>query len=173
MKKNQNLKHIGYIIFAKNNIPNKNLYCGELVKSKFNEAQAFKRKREEIQTSIQKIILVSDYYHLSRGIWSFEYVLGKLLLALLQVHSSWLILSSGDIKNLEEKSFERLKKGFHLICYGLLKQDKLITHGDVNRIIKGKTSKGVEDTCNVVLPELTSSNYEIIKRRTNGINRFS
>jgi len=59
-------------IFAKYDIPRQDLYCGELVESTFNEAQAFQRKLEEIKHPVDKIILVSDRYHLRRGVWSFQ-----------------------------------------------------------------------------------------------------
>ncbi|MEL6931308.1 MAG: hypothetical protein AAFO95_22200, partial [Cyanobacteria bacterium J06600_6] len=49
---------------------------------------------------------------------------------------------------------ETKKMGFYWLYYGLLNRDNLITHGDVDRVTKGKISKGVEQPCNIVLPQL-------------------
>ncbi|NJL52788.1 MAG: hypothetical protein HC930_12265 [Hydrococcus sp. SU_1_0] len=50
-------------IFAQYDLPKEDLYCGELVESTFNEAQAFQRKLAEIKHPVDKIVLVSDRYH--------------------------------------------------------------------------------------------------------------
>ena len=148
-------------IFAKYNIPNDNLFCGELVESTFHEAQAFQRKLRTIKAPVKKIILVSDRYHLRRGIWSFEHVLGKEIE--IAAYSS---PSSPELadpqwwkhkKSRKEVFRETQKLGFYFLYYGLLGRDELITHGDVNKVTKGKISKGVDNPCNVVLPQLAKS----------------
>lgn len=148
-------------IFAKYNVPKDNLYCGELVESTFHEAQAFKRKLSEIKIPIKKIILVSDRYHLRRGIWSFEHVLGDdIEITAYSTPSSPQLADPQWWRYQESRKevFRETKKfGFYVLYYGILGREKLITHGDVNRITKGKISKGVENPCNIVLPQLTSS----------------
>lgn len=148
-------------IFAKYDVPNDRLYCGELVESTFNEAQAFQRKLKEIKTPVEKIVLVSDRYHMRRGIWSFEQVLGKNIEI-----TGYSTPSSPEIADLQwwqhaasrQEVFRETKKmGFYMLYYGLLSRDKPITHGDVNRITTGKISKGVNNPCDIVLPQLNSS----------------
>ncbi len=148
-------------IFAKYDIPNDNLYCGELVRSTFNEAQAFQRKLEEIKRPVAKIVLVSDRYHLRRGIWSFQKVLGK------EVEiAAYSTPSSPEIAALQWWKYEAARKqvfsetkklAFYTLYYGLLGQESLITHGDVNKIIKGKAPEGINDPCQIVLPQLANS----------------
>lgn len=149
-------------IFAKYNLPNDNLYCGELVESTFNEAQAFQRKLAEIKTPVDKIVLVSDRYHLRRGIWSFQKVLGNDIEI-----TAYSTPSSPELADLQwwkhkasrKQVFSETKKmGFYVLYYGLLGTDRLITHGDVNKITKGKVSKGVDSPCEIVLPQLTTTN---------------
>lgn len=151
-------------IFAKYSVPNDNLYCGELVESTFHEAQAFERKLAEIKTPVKKIILVSDRYHLRRGIWSFKHVLGDdIQIAAYSTPSSPAFADPRWWKHQESRKqvFRETKKlGFYILYYGVLGRDELITHGDYNRIAKGKISKGVEHPCNIVLPQLTSSHNE-------------
>ena len=64
-------------IFAKYDLPKENLYCGGLVESTYNEAQTLQWKLAEIKRPVKKIVLVSDRYHLRRGIWIFQQVFGK------------------------------------------------------------------------------------------------
>lgn len=148
-------------IFAQYDIPNENLYCGELVESTFNEAQAFQRKLAEIDGSVEKIVLVSDRYHLRRGVWSFNRILGKDIEV-----SAYATPSSPEIadpkwwKHESAREYvisETKKMGFYWLYYGLLGQGKLITHGDVNRITTGRVAKGVDKPCEVVLPQLSSN----------------
>lgn len=150
-------------IFAQYNLPNDDLYCGELVESTFNEAQAFQRKLAEIKTPIKKIILVSDRYHLRRGIWSFEHVLDDdIEITAYSTPSSTELADPQWWKHKESRKEvfrETQKIGFYVLYYGLLGRDELITHGDVNRVTKGKISKGVENPCNVVLPQLTNAKF--------------
>ena len=79
-------------IFAKYNIPSANLYCGELVESTFHEAQAFERKLAQVKQPVNKIILVSDRYHLRAevsGVFStYSAKIWKLLHTLLLVRQS-------------------------------------------------------------------------------------
>ena len=148
-------------IFSKYDIPNDSLYCGELVRSTFNEAQAFQRKLEEIEPSIEKIILVSDRYHLRRGIWSFQQVLGN------QIEiTAYSTPSSPDIaaqqwwkyQAARQQVFSETKKlAFYWLYYGLLGQESLITHGDVDKVLKGKAPKGINEPCQIVLPQLANS----------------
>ncbi|MEM7760370.1 MAG: hypothetical protein AAF298_19905 [Cyanobacteria bacterium P01_A01_bin.40] len=42
-------------ILEQYNIPSQDLYCGELVASTFNEAQAFKRKLQEVDRPVKKL----------------------------------------------------------------------------------------------------------------------
>ncbi|PSB08868.1 hypothetical protein C7B62_15305 [Pleurocapsa sp. CCALA 161] len=148
-------------IFAKYKLPTQDLYCGELVESTFNEAQAFKRKLAEIKNPVNKIILVSDRYHLRRGIWSFNKVLGDEIEV-----TAYSTPSSPEIADLhwwkhqssrEQVIGETKKMGFYFIYYGLLNQGNLITHGDVNRITTGKVAQGVNRPCEIVLPQLTTN----------------
>jgi uncharacterized SAM-binding protein YcdF (DUF218 family) len=145
-------------IFAKYKLPTEDLYCGELVESTFDEAQAFKRKLTEIKDPVDKIILVSDRYHLRRGIWSFNKVLGDEMEI-----TAYSTPSSPEIADLhwwkhessrEQVISETKKMGFYILYYGLLNQGNLITHGDVNRVTTGKVSKGVNRPCEIVLPQL-------------------
>lgn len=147
-------------IFAKYKLPTKDLYCGELVESTFNEAQAFKRKLVEIKNPVDKIILVSDRYHLRRGVWSFNKVLGDEIEV-----TAYSTPSSPEIADLhwwkhkssrEQVIGETKKLGFYLIYYGLLNQWNLITHGDINRVTTGKVSQGVNRPCQIVLPQLST-----------------
>jgi uncharacterized SAM-binding protein YcdF (DUF218 family) len=152
-------------IFARYKIPTEDLYCGELVESTFHEAQAFKRKLTEIKDPVDKIILVSDRYHLRRGIWSFNKVLGNEIEI-----TAYSTPSSPEIADLhwwkhkssrEQVIGETKKMGFYVLYYGLLNQGNLITHGDVNRVTTGKVSQGVNRPCEIVLPQLKTqiSNY--------------
>jgi uncharacterized SAM-binding protein YcdF (DUF218 family) len=147
-------------IFAKYNLPTQDLYCGELVESTFDEAQSFKRKLVEIKNPVNKIILVSDRYHLRRGVWSFNKVLGDEIEV-----TAYSTPSSPEIADLQwwkHKSSrkqvigETKKMGFYFIYYGLLNQGDLITHGDVNRVTTGKVSQGVNKPCQIVLPQLSN-----------------
>lgn len=147
-------------IFAQYKLPTQDLYCGELVESTFNEAQAFERKLAEIKNPVNKIILVSDRYHLRRGIWSFNKVLGDEIEV-----TAYSTPSSPEIADLhwwkhqssrQQVISETKKMGFYFIYYGLLNQGNLITHGDVNRITTGKASQGVNRPCQIVLPQLTT-----------------
>lgn len=148
-------------IFAKYDVPNDRLYCGELVESTFDEAQAFQRKLKEIEQPVDKIVLVSDRYHLRRGVWSFQKVLGKdVEISAYSTPSSPEIADEQWWKNEASRKqvvSETKKMGFYMLYYGLLGQESLITHGDVNRVTKGKISKGVDNPCEIVLPQLTTS----------------
>ena len=147
-------------IFAQYDIDRDNLYCGELVESTFNEAQAFHRKLAEIEQPVEKIVLVSDRYHLRRGVWSFKKVLGDDIDI-----TAYSTPSSSEIADphwwrhkvsRKQVISETKKLGFYVIYYGLLNQKEPITHGDVNEFTTGKVSKGVTQPCSVVLPQLTS-----------------
>ncbi|MEO0015115.1 MAG: hypothetical protein RLZZ535_3504 [Cyanobacteriota bacterium] len=152
-------------IFARYKIPTEDLYCGELVESTFNEAQAFKRKLTEFKDPVDKIILVSDRYHLRRGVWSFNQVLGDEMKV--TAYSTPSSLEIADLHWWKHKSSreqvigETKKMGFYVLYYGLLNQGNLITHGDVNRVTTGKVSQGVNRPCEIVLPQLKTqiSNY--------------
>ena len=50
---------------------------------------------------------------------------------------------------------ETQKLLFYKFYYGLLGKKDLITHGDLNRVTKGKISQGVADPCKIVLPQLS------------------
>ena len=147
-------------IFTEYDLPKDNLYCGELVESTFNEAQAFKRKLAEIKQPIDRIVLVSDRYHLRRGVWSFENVLGdEIEVTAYSTPSSPEIADLHWWKHKSSREYvvsETKKMGFYWLYYGLLNRDKLITHGDVDRVTKGKIAKGVEQPCNIVLPQLST-----------------
>jgi uncharacterized SAM-binding protein YcdF (DUF218 family) len=145
-------------IFAKYDLPSDRLYCGDLVESTFDEAQTFQRKLKDIQQPVDKIVLVSDRYHLRRGIWSFQKVLGNDI----QV-TAYSTPSSPEIADpqwwkhpdaREQVIGETKKLAFYKFYYGLLGRGDLITHGDVNRVTKGKTSKGHDNPCEIVLPQL-------------------
>lgn len=147
-------------IFAQYDLPKEDLYCGELVESTFNEAQAFQRKLAEIKHPVDKIVLVSDRYHLRRGVWSFNKILGDEIEV-----TAYSTPSSPEIADLEwwkhQSSREQVigetkKMGFYFLYYGLLNQGKLITHGDVNQVTTGTVSKGVNRPCQIVLPQLTT-----------------
>ena len=146
-------------IFEQYDIPQEKLYCGELVESTFHEAQAFKRKLQEVNHPVEKIVLVSDRYHLRRGIWSFRQVLGKdIEIAAHSTPSSPEMADPQWWKHPEARDFvfsETKKMVFYFLYYNLLNQQNLITHGDVNRITKGKVAKGISNPCQVVLPQLT------------------
>lgn len=158
----ETLEHLnGYReIFAQYDLPTEDLYCGELVESTFNEAQAFQRKLAEIERPIDKIILVSDRYHLRRGVWSFNKVLGdEIEVTAYSTPSSAEIADLHWWKHQSSREYvisETKKMGFYWLYYGLFNQGNLITHGDVDRVTKGKISKGVEQPCQVVLPQLAT-----------------
>ena len=146
-------------IFAKYNLPSDRLYCGDLVESTFDEAQTFKRKLKDIQQPVTKIVLVSDRYHLRRGVWSFEQVLGNDIEV-----TAYSTPSSPELADpqwwkheaaRQQVVSETKKLAFYKLYYGLLGKDDLITHGDVNKITKGKVSKGVGNPCKIVLPQLS------------------
>lgn len=146
-------------IFAEYNLPTSDLYCGDRVESTFDEAQAFQRKLAEIEQPVEKIVLVSDRYHLRRGVWSFEKVLGDEIEV-----SAYSTPSSAEIADLhwwKHKAArdyvvsETKKIGFYWLYYGLLGRDNLFTKDDVARIREGKISEGVEQPCDVVLPQLS------------------
>ena len=145
-------------IFAKYNLPSDRLYCGDLVESTFDEAQTFQRKLEDIQQPVDKIVLVSDRYHLRRGVWSFEKVLGEdIEVTAYSTPSSPKIADPQWWKHEAARKqviSETKKLAFYKLYYGLLGKDDLVTHGDVNEITKGKVSKGVADPCKIVLPQL-------------------
>lgn len=147
-------------IFASYSLPTQDLYCGELVASTFNEAQAFGRKLAEIKQPIEKIVLVSDRYHLRRGVWSFNKVLGdEIEVTAFATPSSSAMADAQWWKHQSSREFvisETKKMAFYWLYYGLLNQGKLITHGDVNRITQGKDVKGVDRPCEIVLPQLTT-----------------
>jgi|GEM_PF-1900374 len=147
-------------IFTEYDLPKENLYCGELVESTFNEAQAFKRKLAEIEQPVDRIVLVSDRYHLRRGVWSFEKVLGdEVEVTAYSTPSSSEIADLHWWKHKSSREYvvsETKKMGFYWLYYGLFNQGKLITHGDVDRLTKGKISKGVEQPCDIVLPQLST-----------------
>ena len=145
-------------IFAKYDLPSDRLYCGDLVESTFDEAQTFQRKLKNIDRPIDKIVLVSDRYHLRRGIWSFEKVLGKDIEV-----TAYSTPSSSEIADpqwwkyevsRQQVMSETKKFAFYKLYYGLLGRDSLITHGDLNKVIRGTAAKGVEDPCKIVLPQL-------------------
>lgn len=150
-------------IFARYDIPSDDLYCGELVESTFNEAQAFQRKLKEIEQPIDKIVLVSDRYHLRRGIWSFRKVFGDdiELAAYSAAPSSPEMSDPQWWKYHDSRRYvisETKKIAFYWLYYGLLNRSELITHGDINKITTGESSKGVKNPCQIVLPQLTSTN---------------
>lgn len=146
-------------IFSKYDLPKSDLYCGELVESTFHEAQAFRRKLAEIEQPVDKIVLVSDRYHLRRGVWSFNKVLGdEIEVSAYSTPSSTEIADPHWWKHPDSRDYvisETKKMGFYWLYYGLLDRGNLITHGDVDRVTKGKISKGVEQPCNIVLPQLS------------------
>jgi len=146
-------------IFAKYDLPNDRLYCGDLVESTFDEAQTFKRKLQDIPQPVNKIVLVSDRYHLRRGVWSFQKVLGDdIEITAYSTPSSPEIADSQWWKHKASRKqvmSETKKVAFYKLYYGLLGQGNLITHGDVNKFTKGKVSKGVKDPCEIVLPQLS------------------
>lgn len=148
-------------IFEQYDIPQETLYCGELVESTFHEAQAFKRKLQEVNYPVTKIVLVSDRYHLRRGIWSFRKVLGKdIEISAYSTPSSPEMADPQWWKHPKARNFvfsETQKMVFYFLYYDLLNQQNLITHGDVNKITKGKSAQGVSNPCQVVLPQLTKS----------------
>ena len=145
-------------IFDKYDLPSDRLYCGDLVESTFDEAQTFQRKLKEIKQPINKIVLVSDRYHLRRGVWSFQKVMGNdIEVTAYSTPSSPEIADPQWWKHKASRKqviSETKKIAFYKLYYGLLGRGDLITHGDVNRVTKGKVSKGVEDPCKVVLPQL-------------------
>lgn len=145
-------------IFKQYDIPNKDLYCGELVESTFHEAQAFKRELPEFENPVDKIILVSDRYHLRRGVWSFNKILGdEIEVTAYSTPSSPEIADPQWWKHpasREQVIGETKKMAFYWLYYGLLNQGRLITHGDYNQINTGKVSKGVSRPCQIVLPQL-------------------
>ncbi len=145
-------------IFAKYNLPSDRLYCGDLVESTFDEAKTFQRKLKDIKQPVNKIVLVSDRYHLRRGVWSFQKVLGKNIEV-----TAYSTPSSPEIADPQwwkheasrkQVMSETQKMAFYRLYYGLLGKGNVITHGDVNRVTEGKVSKGVEDPCKIVLPQL-------------------
>jgi uncharacterized SAM-binding protein YcdF (DUF218 family) len=146
-------------IFAHYHVPHKNLYCGGLVKSTYNEAQTFQRKLAEIKRPVKKIVLVSDRYHLRRGIWSFQQILGKdLKITAYSTPSSPEIADPQWWKHQaarEQILSETKKLAFYMIYYGLLGNKSLLTHEDYDKVTKGKVAKGVSNPCQVVLPQLT------------------
>jgi uncharacterized SAM-binding protein YcdF (DUF218 family) len=148
-------------IFEKYDVPKENLYCGELVESTYHEAQAFQRKLTEVKQPIDKIVLVSDRYHLRRGIWSFEHIFGKdLEITAYSTPSSSEMLDPEWWKHeaARKQVFSETKKmAFYIIYYGLLGQEDRLTHGHYNKLTTGKASKGVDNPCQIVLPQLTSS----------------
>ena len=145
-------------IFAKYDLPSDRLYCGDLVESTFDEAQTFQRKLKEIEQPVNKIVLVSDRYHLRRGVWSFEKVLGEdIEVTAFSTPSSVEIADPQWWKHKAARKqviSETKKVVFYQLYYGLLGRNNLITHGDYNQITKGKASKGVADPCKIVLPQL-------------------
>jgi uncharacterized SAM-binding protein YcdF (DUF218 family) len=154
-------------IFANYNVPNRNLYCGGLVKSTYDEAQTFKLKLAEIKRPVKKIVLVSDRYHLRRGLWSFQQVFGRDLEI-----TPYSTPSSPEIADPQwwnhqaarEQVFSETKKlAFYIVYYGLLGNKSLLTHGDYNQITKGEVAKGVNNPCQVVLPQLTSLDPKLHK----------
>lgn len=147
-------------IFSKYDIPIDNLYCGELVRSTFHEAQAFQRKLREFKRPVDKIVLVSDRYHLRRGIWSFQQVLGNDIEI-----TAYSTPSSPEIAALQWWKYpaarqqvlrETQKLAFYMLYYGLLDRELVISHGDVNKVFKGKASKGIDEPCQIVLPQLAN-----------------
>jgi uncharacterized SAM-binding protein YcdF (DUF218 family) len=148
-------------IFAKYDIPNENLYCGGLVKSTYDEAQTFQRKFAEITRPVKRIVLVSDRYHLRRGIWTFQQVFGEDLEI-----TAYSTASSPEIADpqwwkhqaaREQVLSETQKLAFYMVYYGLLGSKSLLTHGDYDKVTKGKVAKGVNNPCQIVLPQLTST----------------
>ena len=147
-------------IFAQYELPTQDLYCGELVESTFHEAQAFNRKLATIERSVDKIVLVSDRYHLRRGIWSFNQVLDDIEVVAYSTPSPPEIADSHWWKHeagRQQVISETKKMGFYWLYYGLLNRDRLITHGDVAQITTGKVSRGVEQPCEIVLPQLSQT----------------
>ena len=146
-------------IFAEYNLPASDLYCGDPVESTFDEAQAFKRKLAEIEQPVNKIVLVSDRYHLRRGVWSFKKVLGdEIEVSAYSTPSSAEIADSHWWKHQAARDYvigETKKMGFYWLYYGLLGTDNLFTKDDVNRITTGEIAEGVEQPCDVVLPQLS------------------
>jgi uncharacterized SAM-binding protein YcdF (DUF218 family) len=151
-------------IFAKYDVPKENLYCGELVESTYHEAQAFQRKLAEVKQPVDKIVLVSDRYHLRRGVWSFQQVFGNDLEI-----TAYSTPSSPEMADTEwwkhesarKQVFSETKKmAFYMIYYGLLGQEDRVTHGHYNQLTTGKSSKGVKNPCQIVLPQLTSTTIQ-------------
>jgi uncharacterized SAM-binding protein YcdF (DUF218 family) len=149
-------------IFAKYAVPKENLYCGDsLVESTYNEAQTFKRKLAAIKPPVKTIVLVSDRYHLRRGVWSFQHIFGDdLKIKAYATPSSpeiadpeWWKYQSSRIYVLSETR----KLAFYMVYYGLLGNGAIVTHGDYHEITKGKTARGVKNACQIVLPQLTGS----------------
>ncbi|MGL6344761.1 MAG: hypothetical protein ACRC80_37120, partial [Waterburya sp.] len=52
---------------------------------------------------------------------------------------------------------ETKKMAFYMVYYGLLGQEDRLTHGHYYQLTKGKSSKGVENPCQIVLPQLTNN----------------
>jgi uncharacterized SAM-binding protein YcdF (DUF218 family) len=150
-------------IFAKYDVPNKNLYCGGLVKSTYDEAQTFQRKLAEIKRPIKKIVLVSDRYHLRRGIWTFQQAFGKdLEITAYSTPNSPEIADPQWWKHRaarEQVLSETKKLVFYMIYYGFLGSKSLLTHGDYDKVTKGKVAKGILNPCQVVLPQLTITGH--------------
>jgi uncharacterized SAM-binding protein YcdF (DUF218 family) len=143
-------------IFAKYNIPKENVYCGGLVKSTYDEAQVFKQKLAEIKRPVKKIVLVSDRYHLRRAIWIFQQVFGEdLEITAYSTASSPAIADPQWWKHQAARQqvfSETQKLAFYTLYYGWFGSKSLLTHGDYDKITKGKVSKGVNNPCQVVLP---------------------
>lgn len=145
-------------IFAKYDLPSDRLYCGDLVESTFDEAQAFQRKLRDIKQPVYKIVLVSDRYHLRRGIWSFKKLLGENIEV--TAHSTPSLPEIADYQwwkheaSRQQVFSETKKLAFYKLYYGLLGKDDVITHGDVNQVTTGRVPQGVEDPCKIVLPQL-------------------
>jgi uncharacterized SAM-binding protein YcdF (DUF218 family) len=145
-------------IFAKYDLPNKNLYCGGLVRSTFEEAQAFQRTIDQAGLSIDQIVLVSDRYHLRRGIWTFEHILSKdIAIQGYATPSSPEIADPHWWKHKVSRNWvfgETKKLLFYQLYYSLLGSESALTHGDANRMINRHAPKGIQNPCQIVLPKL-------------------
>ena len=146
-------------IFAKYDLPSDRLYCGDLVESTFDEAKTFRRKLKDITQPVDKIVLVSDRYHLRRGIWSFKDVLGEDIEV-----TAYSTPSSPEIADpqwwkheasRQQVMSETKKLVFYKFYYGLLGRNRLITHGDINQVTRRQVPRGVKDPCKIVLPQLS------------------
>ena len=144
-------------IFAKYDLPEQNLYCGGLVRSTFEEAQTFQQTIAKAGLSIDQIVLVSDRYHLRRGIWTFQQVLGKdIAIQGYATPSSPEIADPHWWKHQVSRDWvfgETKKLLFYKVYYSLLGMQSPLTHGDANRIMNKHAPIGIQNPCQIVLPK--------------------